>query len=145
MNIKTEQLKKILVANSIKPTYIRLRILNYLKRSKDHPTADMIYGYLLKEIPTISKMSVYNALNVFSEKGMALSLTITGAEMRFDGDVSPHHHFLCEECGKIIDLNIACECFTKGAVEGNRVNELHGYFKGICKECVKEAPRREID
>ena len=138
MDIKMEQLKKILAADNIKPTYIRLKILNYLKRSKAHPTADMIYEYLLKEIPTISKMSVYNTLNIFSEKGIALSLTMTGTETRFDGDVSSHHHFLCEKCGKIIDLNIACKYFSKGAVEGNRINELHGYFNGICKKCVKK-------
>ena len=68
MNIKIEPLKNELSAKGVRPTYIRLKILDYLKKNMTHSTADMIYEALLKEIPTLSKMSVYNTLKMFSEK-----------------------------------------------------------------------------
>jgi Fur family peroxide stress response transcriptional regulator len=108
MNKIMEQLKNRLEAKDIKPTYIRLKILNYIEGNKMHPTASMIYNELIKEMPTISKMSIYNTLNSFLEKGIALPIIITGQEVRFDVDMSLHHHFLCEKCGKIINMDIEC-------------------------------------
>ena len=132
------KLKNILELKSVKPTYIRLKILSYLLDNKEHPTVEMIYKRLLKEIPTISRTSVYNALNTFSEKGLTLPIVITGTETRFDYKVFPHHHFLCESCGKILDLEIECMHFKKGYIDGHKINELHGYFIGICEICVNE-------
>jgi len=138
MITKMESIKNKLQANKIKPTYIRLKILNYLKKNKAHPTAEGIYKALEKEIPTISRTSVYNTLNVFYEKGIVTPLFITGLEARFEINISSHHHFLCEKCGRIIDLDIECDYFQKGNVKGHRIIELHGYFKGICRECLKK-------
>lgn len=138
MITKLESFKKRMQASKIKPTYIRLRILDYLERNKVHPTAEAIYKALEKEIPTISRTSVYNTLNVFYEKGLVNPLFITGLEARFDSNISSHHHFLCEKCSQIIDLDIECSYFKKGNVKGHRITELHGYFKGICRECLKK-------
>jgi len=132
MITKLESLKNRIQAKNIKPTFIRLKILDYLEKNKGHPTAEAIFKALEKEIPTISRTSVYNTLNIFYEKGLVTPLFITGLEARFDSNASPHHHFLCEKCGRIINLDIECSYFKK------RITELHGYFKGICKECIKE-------
>jgi len=133
-----EKFKTILTARGIKPTYQRLRILKYLEENKVHPTVEMIYKDLVKEIPTISRTTVYNTLNTLLEKRLVIPVTIPGLETRFDSNVSWHHHFLCEDCGRIIDLDIKCEYFEKGEVEGHRIKELHGYFKGICRDCLKK-------
>lgn len=138
MITKLELIKNRLKSKKIKPTYIRLKILDYLETNKTHPTAEEIYKKLEKEIPTISRTSVYNTLNVFHEKGLITPLFITGLEARFENNISPHHHFFCEKCGQIIDLDIECDYFKKGKVKGHRITELHGYFKGICRECLKK-------
>lgn len=138
MITKLELFKNRLKSKKIKPTYIRLRILDYLETNKVHPTAEAIYKVLIREIPTISRTSVYNTLNVFYEKGLITPLFITGLEARFDSNISPHHHFLCEKCGQIINLDIECDYFKKGSVKGHRITELHGYFKGICNDCLKK-------
>ena len=67
MNTKMISAKNCLESKNIKPTLIRVKILEYLKANKTHPTAESIYEKLEKEIPTISRTSVYNALNLFSE------------------------------------------------------------------------------
>jgi len=45
---------------------------------------------------------------------------------------------LCGKCGRIIDLDIECNYFKKGNIKGHRIIELHGYFKGICKNCLEK-------
>lgn len=135
---KLERLKIALEEKSIKPTYQRLKILEYMSNnSKIHPTVEMIYEELLKDIPTISMTTVYNTMSTFLEKGLVSGVTITGTETRYDFNSGSHHHFLCKKCGRIIDIDIKCP-FAEGkkkAVSGHRIEEIHGYFKGICKLC----------
>jgi len=134
------ELKKFLLGKGIKPTYQRLEILYYmLKKMNSHPTVDTIYEELYLKIPPLSKTTVYNILKSFVEKKIISAITITGSEVRYDANITPHHHFLCTKCGRIIDLDLKCpfEMQDKNRVLGHRVEEVHGYLKGICKECLK--------
>ena len=142
MNTEMMSNKFYLKSKNIKPTFIRVKILEYLKENKTHPTAESIYEKLEKEIPTISKTSVYNTLNLFSELGLICPISITGKEARYDINVSPHPHFVCEKCGRIFDLDIECKYQKKGTVNGHKITEWHGYFKGVCKECQKNRGRK---
>jgi len=142
MNKNLKKFKIILESKGIKPTYQRLRILKYLEENKVHSTVEMIYKDLVKEIPTISRATVYNTLNTLMKKGLVIPVTIPGLETRFDSNVSWHHHLLCEDCGRIIDLDIECQYFEKGEVEGHRIKELHAYFKGICRDCLEKKKMR---
>ncbi len=135
--------KNILGSVGIKPTYERLRILKYLEEKHTHPGANTIYEEIIKEIPTISKTTVYNALKLFVEKNIVIPIYITGKEERFDVDTKPHHHFLCTKCGKIIDIDLECPYCKKGIIEGHQVKELHGYFIGICKDCLEKKKGNE--
>ena len=137
-------LKGILEKKGIKPTYQRLKIFEYMSRNTlNHPTVEMIYERLLKEMPTISMTTVYNTLNAFLEKGLVDAITITGTEMRYDSNTASHHHFLCKYCGRIIDIDVTCPVSEgKNAQHGHRVEEVHGYFKGICKDCLKDRKNR---
>ena len=129
--------KEILIARGLKPTFQRLRILGYLQEQNSHPTVEMIYEDLVKEIPTISKTTIYNTLNALAEKGIVHAITITGTEARYDCKAFPHHHFLCKRCGKVIDIDIQCPHLKRGRIDGHQIEELHRYFKGICKSRLK--------
>ncbi|MBD3415066.1 MAG: hypothetical protein GF421_11620 [Candidatus Aminicenantes bacterium] len=137
MNIELELLQTILRENDIKPTFIRLKILDYIEKNKKHSDTEEIYLAVKKEIPTISRTSVYNALDIFQEKGLIRPLFITGNETRYEIELSPHHHFLCKKCGIIIDLDMEYEYFKKKTIEGHKVIDIQGYFKGECKNCLK--------
>jgi Fe2+ or Zn2+ uptake regulation protein len=134
--------KELLQAKGLKPTFQRLKILEYLQKHYNHPTVEMIYEDLVGEIPTISKTTIYNTLNALLEKEVIHAITITGTETRYDFKTFPHHHFLCRRCGKVIDIDIECPYAKKGQIGGHRIEELHGYFKGICKECLKKRDKR---
>jgi Fur family peroxide stress response transcriptional regulator len=138
MSSNMEQLKEILQDKGLKPTFQRLRILGYLQKHRTHPTVEMIYEDLVREIPTISKTTIYNTLDTFLNKGIIHAVTITGTETRYDYESFVHHHFLCRRCGRVMDVDIQCPYMEKKQINGHRIEELHGYFKGICKECLKK-------
>jgi len=138
MSSNMQDIKKILEDVEIKPTYERLSILQYLDKNHNHPTAAMIYDEVLKKVPTISKTTVYNSLKLFMEKGIVTPLYITGSEVRYDFAQKPHHHFFCEKCGKIYDLEVECPIFKQKYFHGHLIRQQHGYFRGICKTCLEK-------
>ena len=131
-----EKYKQILVDRGIKPTYQRIKILEYLDRNHSHPTVDMIYAALYKKVPTLSKTTVYNTLDIFREYDLVDILTITESEIRYEYILQPHHHFYCKRCSKILDLDVSCVYQDTMCVEGHKIEAIHGYFKGICSECL---------
>lgn len=133
------EVRKLLTDKGLKPTYQRLMIIDYLsKNRKSHLTAERIYKALNGKMPMLSMTTVYNTLNAFLEAGIVSAITITGSEIRYGFITKPHHHFLCRVCGTIIDIDISCPTAERKSVEGHKIEEIHGYFKGLCKKCLKK-------
>ncbi len=133
--LNMDELKKILINKGVKPSIQRLKILEILLK-KGHPSVDDIYRALIDEIPTLSKTTIYNTLNLFLEKGIAQAFTIAGDnELRYEYLNSPHAHFKCTKCGKIYDIELNCDVFIKKEINGFRINKALVYFEGICNEC----------
>ena len=130
---------KRLQTHNIKPSVQRIAIMNYLMEHHTHPTVDEIYTALSPSIPTLSKTTVYNTLKLLSEQGAAQTLTIDERNTCYDADTNPHVHFLCKRCGKIYDLH--CDANIKKVedtdMDGHEVQEIHYYYKGICKDCIE--------
>ena len=82
----------------------RNAILSCLRCAHAHPSAEEIHRMLQAEHPDISLATVYRNLSLFKRQGQIRSLgTVDGIE-RFDGDTSPHVHFICTGCGAVLDL-----------------------------------------
>jgi Fe2+ or Zn2+ uptake regulation protein len=135
--METEEYTGILRENGIKVTPQRLEVLRFLDSNRTHPTADDIYRALKKDNPSLSKTTVYNVLDVFSRNGLVEVLTISGNEARYDLRTTRHQHFLCKSCGRIVDMDIKGLCMDCVPEKGHKVEEVHGYFKGTCKDCLK--------
>ena len=136
-----EKYVKFLKEKNLKITSQRLIILKYLDEHSIHPTTDKIYQDLKTNNPSLSKTTVYNSLETLEKNGIIQSLTISGYELRYDYKQKMHHHFLCKKCGRIIDIDVECPNLGKMLECGNNVEEVHGYFKGICKNCLKEVKK----
>lgn len=115
-------------------------IKDFLCTRKDHPTADVVYMNVRQQFPNISLGTVYRNLTLLSDIGEILRLRVGDGVDHFDADTSPHNHFVCTECGSVLDLNMknidyisetAGENFD-GLVEGHVT-----YFYGKCGECCK--------
>lgn len=137
MKVHIENIGEYLKSHDIKPSYQRIKIFEYLIVHKNHPTVDMIYKALVDEIPTLSKTTVYNTLNLFIEKQIAIVIVIEENETRYDADINFHGHFKCESCGHVIDIEINPESISFEALNSYQINEHHLYFKGICKNCLE--------
>ena len=134
-----EKYAKLLKENQIKVTPQRLIILKYLEQHPIHPTADKIYSDLKSNNPSLSKTTVYNSLETLENHGIIQTITISGSELRYDLKQDMHHHFFCKKCGKIFDMGISCPNIEKMSKFGHKVEEVHGYVKGICKDCLKKS------
>lgn len=133
-----EKYVKLLKENSIKITPQRLEILKYLDENRIHPTVEQIYTELKEKNPSLSKTTVYNSVETLKKHGIVQSISISGSESRYDIKQGMHHHFLCKKCGKIVDIEVECPNLGKMLECGHNVEEVQGYFKGICKICLNE-------
>ena len=115
-------------------------ILNYLRSTTAHPSAEMVFTQLKPEIPDLSMGTVYRNLNLFKQQGMVMSVaTVNGVE-RFDGNTAPHVHFICQNCDAVIDLmDMHVPESLKSVAEsscGGQVTDCQLSFTGLCQSCI---------
>ena len=121
--------------HDIKPSYQRMKIFQYLLDNHNHPTVDTIYKALCLEIPTLSKTTVYNTLNLFIEKKLVYVIVIEENETRYDLLTDTHGHFKCNCCGALFDVELRIDYSNARELIGCEIEEKHFYFKGVCKSC----------
>ena len=119
----------------------RNAILAYLRSTTAHPSAEMVYAGLKQSIPDLSLGTVYRNLSLFKQQGLAASVaTVKGVE-RFDGNTQPHVHFICSECGRVIDLiDMQVPDSLRSVAEGccgGQVEECQLCFTGRCQSCLE--------
>ena len=131
---------ELLKKKGLKITPQRLEILRYLDENRIHPNIERIYSDLKKDNPSLSKTTVYNVIDDLTRADLLQVLTINRFEILCDFKADPHHHFLCKECKKVYDLDedFNCHLLEKVRSEGYQVDEVHGYFKGTCRSCLKK-------
>ncbi len=136
MESLAENYTGLLLEKNIKPSYPRIKVLEYLVKKQTHPTVEEIYNELQKEIPTLSKTTVYNVLSLFVEAGVVRVVTIEDNETRYDAVTSNHGHFKCEACGGIFDFPVDIDSFISEELSSFKINEKSVYFKGVCPDCL---------
>ena len=123
-----------LSGHGIRPSVQRIAIMRYLLKNRTHPTAEDVFEALRRQIPTLSKTTVYNTLKLFVENGAALYVGIDEKNARFDGYVEPHAHFRCKKCRCIIDLPMEIDKVVPKDFSGD-MEEFYFYIKGLCEDC----------
>lgn len=131
----TENCVSLLKSAGMNASYQRCKILEYLLTHSTHPTAEDIYAALRPEMPTLSKMTVYNVLGALCEKGLIRDVRIETGETRYDGDARNHGHFKCEACGKVYDFEMPDAAFDADMLEGFYIGQVDLFCRGRCPEC----------
>jgi len=132
-----------LLNNHIKPSYSRVKILEYIIDKRNHPTVEEIYSELLKELPTLSKTTVYNTLNTLLKANLIRLITIEEHEARYDADITEHGHFKCLQCGCVYDFGISLENNNIAGLDGFLIEDKNVYFKGVCQSCLENKNKIE--
>jgi len=113
-------------------------ILDVLRHTDSHPTADCIYDEVRKAMPGISKGTVYRNLKILRQLGEISELDLSGVTTRFEGRLENHYHFRCERCGRVFDLDepVHKDMDEKIARKTGFKVTLHRLeFQGLCKDC----------
>ena len=135
----TQEIVSQLQEAGFKPSLQRIAILEYLRTHFTHPTVDEIYEALSPSMPTLSKTTIYNTLRSFSQSGLALSLRLDEKTVHYDGDTAPHAHFICKDCGKIIDVTITnTDMLHIPTLCGAEVQAVEISYYGQCDTCKKQ-------
>jgi len=118
----------------------RQAILDTIRQSRCHPTADQVYQQLKPSFPDLSLATVYRNIALFKELGEIQSIGVVNGLEHFDGVTSPHTHFVCSRCGQVRDLDFALPDVLlrqAQACSGGTVTSFQLQFYGLCPDCKK--------
>ncbi|RQW07487.1 transcriptional repressor [candidate division KSB1 bacterium] len=116
----------------------RNRMLQLLRATDSHPTADWLYEELKKEFPRLSLGTVYRNLSLLIDMGLVKKIHFGSTFDRFEANTAPHYHLICERCGKIIDFDLPVyEDIIEDAKQRTTFT-IHFHrieFFGTCENC----------
>ena len=137
--VSRAELKEELIKAGIRPSVQRLAIFEYVRQSRVHPTAEVVYEALCDELGSLSLTTVYNTLKLFVDAGLISMLTIDDTFRCFDGNRCCHAHFRCNHCGIIVDLEMKDDFISLvEGLDGYQVSDTQLYIKGLCPDCQKK-------
>ena len=116
----------------------REAIKEYLSRTEEHPTADTIYMDIREIYPNISLGTVYRNLKLLVDRGEIIRIIGMDESDRYDGNTHNHYHFLCNECKRVLDIEMEAIDSIIDLANKNFPGKVEGYvtyFYGKCKEC----------
>ncbi len=136
---QNQQLIDRLEQHDIRPSAQRLAIAAYALTTADHPSADAVWTRVKATFPMVSRATVYNTLQLFTEKGLLKQLVLAEGNVVFDPMVEPHHHFVDDATGAIQDI-------PWNALKVGKVDELEGVdvrdYMVVVRGRLKVAKRR---
>ena len=121
-------------------TQQRKTILEVLRNTKTHPSADEIYELVKQKLPRISLGTVYRNLEVLAQLGIIQVLELSGSLKRFDWDPNKHYHIRCIRCDRVENAPIAPMDRLENKVYQSTVFEIIGHnleFTGLCPRCTE--------
>jgi Fur family peroxide stress response transcriptional regulator len=151
----SERVEKMLAgvkAAGLKLTPQRMAIVRELASDESHPTAQEIFDRLRPGLPTMSFATVYNTLDALSAAGLCAAMSLSPGSGRFDPNMLPHHHAVCDSCGAVRDVpsvGPSRDDFTDGTAAkavaqvapGFELRSVERIFRGICAACTKGRSR----
>ncbi len=124
-------------AAALRPTAQRYAVLEFLAQHTVHSTADEIFHAVNRNDPRASRATVYNNLRSLTKAGLVREVMSEGKAARFDANLRPHHHFICERCGTVEDIAWFDLPSSAGrAALGEReISTYEIVFRGACVRC----------
>jgi Fe2+ or Zn2+ uptake regulation protein len=95
-----------------------------------------LWAALNKRHARASRATVYNTLHALVGAGLVREFTLDGKAARYDANLNRHHHFVCDNCGAVEDV----DWFDVPQIQGNESEKrsIRSYevtLRGRCAKC----------
>ena len=120
-------------------------ILDCIRRTQCHPTAEWVYNQLKPQIPDLSLGTVYRNIAMFKNEGIIQSVGVVNGLEHFDVDIEPHTHFICSRCANVFDLKsvtLPPEVFEEAQKLSSTITGYQLQFTGQCANCMTPDPKQ---
>ena len=135
-----EAIKRSLEGGGLRCTPQRYAVMAFLVKHDGHPTAAEIFEGVNRVDPRSSRATTYNNLRDLVKAGLVREVAVEGRAARFDAKGMRHHHFICDRCGSVEDMEWYDVPKPASGSLGKRVlRECELILRGLCTKC---APRR---
>ena len=133
-------IRRSLESSGLRCTPQRYAVMRFLMEHTRHPTAAEIYNAVNRVDPRSSRATTYNNLRDLVRAGLVREVAVEGRAARFDAMGMRHHHFICDRCGTVEDMDWYDVPKPASRTLGKRkLRECEVIFRGLCTRCV---PRR---
>ena len=134
-----EAIRRSLVSSGLRCTPQRYAVMAFLMEHASHPTAAEIFDAVNRLDPRVSRATTYNNLRDLVQAGLVREVAVEGRAARFDAKGTRHHHFICDCCGNVEDMEWYDVPRPASGSLGKRIlRECELIFRGLCMKC---APR----
>lgn len=119
----------------------RQAILECLRSTTIHPSADWILEQLRPSWPNLNLATVYRNLLQLKEDRLIRSMGVVAGQEHYDGNIEPHAHVMCKYCGRIVDIPLTEEMSQLMALTGSDTGfEVQTFqFTGLCPDCRRSS------
>jgi Fur family peroxide stress response transcriptional regulator len=122
-------------ARGLRLTPQRFAVMDYLVHHPVHATAEEIAVSINRRDPRASRATVYNSLRALVHAGLVREVALEGRAARFDANLGRHHHFVCDRCGKLEDIDWFDVPGLNRAVAPRAVRDYELVLRGLCSAC----------
>ena len=118
----------------------RRLVLDAVRQSYNHPTADEIYNAVREQDDKISRGTVYRNLAMFLEEGQIISVGTVDGQERYDARTDFHAHLVCRRCRCVTDIEptdevkTICEALARSS--GCKPDGISLSYTGLCRNCL---------
>lgn len=139
-----ESIKRCLENSGLRCTPQRHAVMAFLTEHNSHPTAAEIFEGVNRLDPRCSRATTYNNLRDLVKAGLVREVAAEGRAARFDATGMRHHHFICDRCGNVEDIEWCRVPKPASRFLGKRVlRECELIFRGLCTKCAARHASRK--
>jgi len=125
---------------ALRDTPQRRHVYDVLMAKRDHPTATEVFIRAKKTMPSISLATVYNSLEALVACGLVRQVHVDREPTRFCPNLAEHGHFVCEQCGRVYDIELQSGPAQQWKLpEGFTVSSHEISLRGTCADCTKNS------